>query len=34
MCKRLSLILISLLLASCGGTRGYAENEGFQSDSR
>lgn len=32
--KSLSLILISLLLASCGGPRGYAENEGFQSDSR
>lgn len=29
-----SLILIPLLLASCGGPRVYAENEDFNSDSR
>jgi hypothetical protein len=33
-CQGLSLILISLLLASCGGPRSYAENEEFRSDPR
>lgn len=33
-CQGSSLILISLLLASCGGPDSYAENETFQSDPR
>jgi hypothetical protein len=33
-CKSLLMVLILLLLASCGGPHGYAETEGFQSDSR